>query len=185
MPPKKKTRAQSGGIDPDINFPPLPQFSYPTKLPTVGDVIGLLCHFTHSGAGAGHSHQWATREVAKQIYMKWYHDTVYCQSLRTVERRVSDMWTEFREGRKRYKEGRTEGKPLDNLRRLVEDKNKLFDVGATTAAQAARCKEDWGVPMSDAEYRYYADQQTDRKMETDRVHLLRNAVHLLTKGWLV
>ena len=85
MPPKKKTRAQSGGIDPDINFPPLDQFSYPTKLPTVGDVIGLLCHFTRSG---GHqvtnSHQAATREVAKQIYMKWYHDTVYCQSLRTV-----------------------------------------------------------------------------------------------------
>ena len=75
-----------------------------------------------------------------------------------------------------YKEGRTEGKPLDNLRRLVEDKNKVFDVGATTAAQAARCKQDWGVAMSDAEYRYYADQQTDRKMETDRVHLLRNAM---------
>ena len=184
MPPKKKTRAQSGGIDPDINFPALHQFSYPSKLPTVADVIGLLCHFTHSG-GSGHNHQWATREVAKQVYVKWYHDTVFCLPLSTVERRVSDMWTEFREGRKRYKEGRTEGPALDKLRRLVEDKGKLFDVGATTAAQAASCKQDWGVPMSDAEYRYYADQQTDRKMETDRVHLLRNAVHLLTKGWLV
>ena len=60
----------------------------------------------------------------------------------------------FREGRKRFGEGREGGKAMDQYSKIVEDAEKLFDVGATTPDQAAKCKEEWGVTMTEAEHRY-------------------------------
>ena len=44
MPPK--TRAKSGGIEPDVLFPSMPKFVSSSQLPTVKNVIGVMRHLT-------------------------------------------------------------------------------------------------------------------------------------------
>ena len=152
MPPK--TRNQSGGIDPDIVFPVMTSFVPASQLPTIKSVIGVLQSLT-SGGAAKTNHNTAAREVAKLVYAKWYHDTVYTVNLQTVVQRVEAMWKKFREGRKRYRGGREDGKVMEDYKNLVSQADKLFDIGATTADQRSKCKEEWGVTMSDAEDRYF------------------------------
>ena len=82
MPPK--TRHQSGDINPDVEFPVLDQFQRPTQLPTYKSVIGVLQSLT-AGGKVNRSHDEAVREVAKQLYAKWFHDTVYCLALNTIQ----------------------------------------------------------------------------------------------------
>ena len=165
MPPK--TRHKSGEIDPEFVFPALSTFSPPTQLPTLKSVLGVLQSLT-SGGSAQTSHTMAVNEVAKQIFSKYYHDTVYCLSIAGIKKRLTKVWSEFREGRKRFAAGRKTGKPIDDLIKMVEDADKLFDVSCTTPAQMAKCKEDWGVTMSDQEHLYYQDQKSERKMICDR-----------------
>ena len=165
MPPK--TRNKSGGIDPAVVFPSMPQFMPSSQLPTNKSILGVLLHMT-SGGAAQTKHSDAVREVSKLTYAKWYHDTVFCISLSSVVRRVDEMWQTFREGRRRYGEGRVDGKAMEKYKELVNNVNKLFDIGATTAKQRQNCLDDWGVSMSEHEERYYADQKSDRKMECDK-----------------
>ena len=82
-----RTRAQSGDINPDVVFPLLDKFQHPTKLPTNKSVIGVLKSKT-AGGKVQTRHEDAVREVAKLVYSKWFHDTVYCVSFRTMKRRV-------------------------------------------------------------------------------------------------
>ena len=165
MPPK--TRNQSGGIDPAVVFPIMPSFIPMSQLPTIKSVIGVLQSLT-AGGSAKTSHKDATREVAKLVYAKWYHDTVYCIALNGIVRKLDKMWDTFREGRKRFASGRESGKAIDEYRKIAEHAEKLFDVGATTTEQSAKCKEEWGVTMTEAEHNYYADQKTERKMDCDK-----------------
>ena len=44
MPPK--TRAKSGGIEPDVLFLSVPEFISSSQLPTVKSVIGVMRHLT-------------------------------------------------------------------------------------------------------------------------------------------
>lgn len=82
-----KTRANSGGIDPDVLFPPVPIFVPRSQLPTLKSVIGVLRHTT----AAKIPHDKAVREVSKLVFAKWFHDTVYCIPVRSVERRNSNF----------------------------------------------------------------------------------------------
>ena len=142
MPPK--TRHQSGGIDPGVVFPIMPGFLPSTQLPTNKSVVGVLQYLT-SGGIANTSHNDAIREVAKLVYAKWYHDTVFCVSLSSIVRKLENVWKIFREGRKRFSSGREGGKALNDYRKIVEEADKLFDVGVSSPEQTARCKEEWGV----------------------------------------
>ena len=99
MPPK--TRNESRDINPDVIFPSLDKFQHPTKLPTNKSVIGVLQSLT-SGGAVRTRHDDAAREVAKLVYSKWFHDTVYCIHLNAVFKRIKKMWETFREGRKRF-----------------------------------------------------------------------------------
>ena len=155
MPPK--TRNQSGGIDPSVVFPSMPKFLPSSQLPTIKSVIGVLQHLVLQNLASGvpqTSHKDAVREVAKLVYAKWYHDTVYCLPLNGIDRKLEKMWATFREGKKRFASGQG-GKAVEDYRKIAEQSEKLFDVGATTADQIAKCKEDWGVTMTEAEYRYF------------------------------
>ena len=95
MAPGKRTRSKSGGFDPDIVFPTMPQFMPPSQLPTIKSVIGVLKHMTCGGA-AKTKHSDAVRETSKLVYAKWYHDTVYCISLSSVARRIEDIWLKYK-----------------------------------------------------------------------------------------
>ena len=44
----------------------------------------------------------AVREVARQIYAKYYHDTVFCVSLSTIQRWVESLRKQLSEDRERY-----------------------------------------------------------------------------------
>ena len=175
MPPK--TRHQSGDINPDVEFPVLDQFQRPTQLPTYKSVIGVLQSLT-AGGKVNRSHDEAVREVAKQLYAKWFHDTVYCLALNTVQDRLRKDWEIFREGRKRFQAGRMTGKSIDAFKELAEKKDRLYDIGyetvkgikkAETLKQACvdRCELEWGVKMSNKEHEYYEDQKSERCLECD------------------
>ena len=165
MPPK--TRHKSGGIDPALVFPSLPRFSPPSQLPTLKSVLGVLQSLT-SGGSAQTTHAKAVREVSKLIFAKWYHDTVFCLSVNAIAKRLTKVWMEFRESRKRYGEGKQSGKAIEDLKQMVENADKLFDIGCSSPAQIAKCKEEWGVTMTDPDHQYYQDQKTDRKMMCDK-----------------
>ena len=171
MPPK--TRRESGDINPDVEFPVLDRFQHPTKLPTYKSVIGVLQSLT-AGGKQQVKHEDAVREVTKQVYSKWYHDTVFCLHIETVRDRMVKMWDIFREGRRRFREGRKTGSAIDAYKALVAKKDSLYDIGYEAArtealkqACVARCKDEWGVTMSNKEYEYYEDQKSERRLECD------------------
>ena len=164
-----QTRHKSGGIDPAVVFPDLSNFSPPTKLPTNRSVVGVLQNVIKGSKGANQiSTKDAVREVAKRVYAKYYHDTVYCMTLQGIIKKLDNIWSIFKEGRKRFNAGMKTGKAIDNYKELVDNADKLFDVGITTSDQKDQCKKSWGVAMSEAEDRYYEDQKTQRRMECDK-----------------
>ena len=164
-----QTRHKSGGIDPAVVFPDLSNFSPPTKLPTNRSVVGVLQNVIKGSKGANQiSTKDAVREVAKRVYAKYYHDTVYCMTLQGIIMKLDNIWSIFKEGRKRFNAGMKTGKAIDNYKELVDNADKLFDVGITTSDQKDQCKKSWGVAMSEAEDRYYEDQKTQRRMECDK-----------------
>jgi hypothetical protein len=77
---KPKTRSEVKDFDADKDFPPSKYFQPPTKLPTLQSVIGMIrYHLEEVGIGKVTADM-VVREVAKQIYAKYYHDTVFCVS---------------------------------------------------------------------------------------------------------
>ena len=168
-----RTRAQSGDINPDVVFPLLDKFQHPTKLPTNKSVIGVLKSKT-AGGKVQTRHEDAVREVAKLVYSKWFHDTVYCIHLHAVVKRIQKTWDIFREGRKRFNAGRKTGPAIDAYSALVEQADNLFDIGLDTLktetlkqACVARCRDEWGVTMTEQEHEYYQDQKTERRRFCD------------------
>ena len=150
-------------LDPSIVFPPLEKFGDPFKLPTIKDVIGVLRHLTENKS----PHQLAVTEVAKRVYAKWYHDSIYCFPEWTIKRKIENLWSTFRDGKKRHLAGRSMGKAIDNYKILVADANKLFDVYETDENRRRTRKDEWGVTMSDREFIYYEDMKSSRKMTCD------------------
>ena len=57
----------------------------------------------------------AVREVAKWVYAKWFHDTIYCISLNAIQDRLEKMWNIFKEGNKRFNAGLLDGKAVKVL----------------------------------------------------------------------
>ena len=66
-----------------------------------------MVRFVLNGGGVGRG-VWGLlmclREVAKQVYSKYYHDTVFCFSISTIQRRLKDLMEIFNQGRKRLLE---------------------------------------------------------------------------------
>ena len=113
-------------------------------------------------------HEVAVKEFAKLVYSMWYHDTVCCISCRSVERRLSDIWKNFREGRNRYAEGRGESSmALEKYKGMVDTVDRLWDLFATEEKRRKDCEEEWSVTMSANEHRYYEDQKGPRLYDCD------------------
>ena len=108
---KCKTRSEGQIFDFDKEFPPCKTFQPLTQLPTVRSVIGLLRHHLDVTTGTGPMRGKVTTdmaicEVAKQIYAKYYHDTVYCVHTANISRRARDLRQKVIEGKKRLGEKR-------------------------------------------------------------------------------
>ena len=163
----RKTRQAGELLDPDIDFPALPKFKDPNKLPTTSDVIGVLRYLLDNPKTNIHYSQ-AFSEVKKMIYSKWYHDTVYCITSAAIAKRIEKEWNIFKEGRKRIRSGRKSGKAVDQYKQLKERSQKLFDVAASTHERLKQCEVEFGVKMSQNEVSYLEDQRSVRKMECDK-----------------
>ena len=143
-------------------FPVLTRFEHEKKLPTTKSVIGVLRNLTENK----YSHKQSITEVSKLIYAKYYHDTVFCIPIRSIERKMKKMWDDFREGRKRWASGQS-GKAIERYKNLVEESEALFDVYAVDEERRKLCEREWGVKMTSREMEYYEDMKSGRQMECD------------------
>ena len=158
------TRSSGCLLHPDVTFPSLAKFDNPKKLPTNGSVIGVLRHLTENKF----THDDAVVEVSKLVYSKWFHDTVYCITLQAIRKKMRKMWDIFREGRKRYQEGKTSGKAIDQFTKLTSVSDDLFDIYTENNERIQTLKErEWKVSMSEREVQYYEDQKSSRLQECD------------------
>ena len=58
-----------------------------SQLPTVKSVIGVLRHLTEAKV----AYDKAVREVSKLLYAKWFHDTVYCIPVNSINRKLENV----------------------------------------------------------------------------------------------
>ena len=163
----KKTRQSGPLLDPDIDFPMIAKFSNPKKLPLYSDVIGVLRYLLESKNTNIEVNQ-ALNEVKKNLYSKWYHDTVYCITPASILKRLQKDWAVFKEGKKRLRAGRESGKAIDDYQVLRSKATQLYDIAATSDQRIAQCAEEFGVAMSEHEKCYLSDQRSQRKMECDK-----------------
>ena len=83
----KRSRRALGEIDMDNDFPPCAIFQSSTKLHTTKSLIGMMRNLT-LGRKYNMSTKYVAREVAKEVYSKYFHDSVYCHSLKPNVRRA-------------------------------------------------------------------------------------------------
>ena len=147
---QRSTRSDGPLLDIEAEFPPMKCYEPKSKLPTVKSVVGMIRYHTGKG-GVGKSAETALREVAKQTYAKWYHDTVACKSLPTIS------WSIFTEGKKRYSEGvKFHNQAIvQKFLGMVSEKGKLFDVYQENMEKRKAVEAEWGVTMSQMEFTYY------------------------------
>ena len=163
--PPRTTRASGPLLDPDVVFPEVEKIS--SQLPDLKTVIGLVKSLLKKGNG------WKTEkevfvEVAKLVYTKWWHDTVYCIAISSVVKRVTKLWGELKEGVKRWRAGRSGSAAVKRYTQIVEERDTLFDIFAHEKERRDQCLLEWGVKMSPAEISYYEDQKGERKQTCDR-----------------
>ena len=84
----------------------------------------------------------AVNEVSKQVYSKYYHDTVYCLSVRSITRKIENLWKLIKEGKKRSKEKeRQDTSVVKDYKKLFDTKHDLFDVYAEDYARRKLVKK--------------------------------------------
>ena len=97
----------------------------------------------------------AIREVVKLVYSQWFHDTVYCLSHRTMERRLTELWKVFKDGKHSLGKGKGDTVKVVRLyKEMVESADTLWDVYAKDDKRWKECEKEWGVRMSVMEQRY-------------------------------
>ena len=75
-----KTRFRHKAFNADRDFAPSQDLQPSTKLPFVKSVIGMLrYHMQREGKGTV-ANAMTTGKVAKQVYAKYFHDTIFCVS---------------------------------------------------------------------------------------------------------
>ena len=111
----------------------------------------------------------AEKQVTMEIECKYFHDTIYSESLRTIERKVSSIMDIYRKGIKKLRSIRSENeKTVINFKKLVLERDKLFDVSTNNSQRKKSCEHEWGVKMGPHQKIYLKDQQEERKMECDQ-----------------
>ena len=164
----KKSRRLSGEpcLLENVNFPSLERFSPHDKLPTNASIIGRI-RYLAGGGKKNLSVDKAIYEVTKEVEAKYYHDTVYCKSLRMITKDIQKMWTTYQEGKKVAKAGRLTLNKAKAYVELTKDKDLLFDVSTDDIERANILAVEWGVKMGQREKIYLEDQKGPRLMSCD------------------
>ena len=165
----KNTRASGPLLDPVVIFPECPRTT--SQLPDIATVIGLIKYYLREGK-CSKSEKDVVREVAKLVYSKWWHDTVYCITMDGIVYKMTELYKQYKDGWLRLKQGRDKSVAAEKYKELVEKKNHLFDIFPSDPKLGEKrrehCQLDWGVKMSQAEKSYYEDQKIERKQHCDR-----------------
>ena len=148
----------------DVAFPMISMFRPCNKLPTLASTVGLLRYYssqrqTRKGVGSDQ----ASREVAKILTAKWYHDTLPCINFETLVCRLVKLYQEVIIGSRDMR--RTDGKKRKSVERykeLVAKKYKLYDIFEENETKRKEKENEWGVSMGKMEEIYLTDM---RKME--------------------
>ena len=89
-------------MDADLVFPECPKPT--TQLPDIACVIGMVKFNLRVKVGAVvKSEKEVIREVAKLVYSKWWHDTVYCLTVEGIVWRITELYKQYKEGWKRLR----------------------------------------------------------------------------------
>ena len=154
-------------MDADLVFPECPKPT--TQLPDIACVIGMVKFNLRVKVGAVvKSEKEVIREVAKLVYSKWWHDTVYCLTVEGIVWRITELYKQYKEGWKRLRAGRETSAAAMQYTQIVETRFHLFDIFPDDLDRRDHCEDDWGVKMSPAEKAYYEDQKIERKQFCDR-----------------
>ena len=175
---KAHTRSAGPVFAIDLAFPQLQIYSPVTKLPSLASVVGMLRYYTDpTKLGRGRTKEAGVAEVAKQVYAKWYHDSVTCITMKGLKKKLDNLLNQVKEGHKRYQQEGKESqkrKALVDYKEMVYKKDQLFDIfprkanGEKDIARQKAVEKEWGVQMGNMEEIYYEDQRTERKMECGR-----------------
>lgn len=149
---------------PDVVFPPLKDFSNPTKLPLYRDVIGVLRGLLETKK-TNTAVSDALSIVRDMIYQKYHHDTIYCLHPSTIRNKIKKDWEIFQHGKFRIDAGRLKGKEVDKYNALAQKASELYDVSTDDPARMTACQKEWGVTMKETEKQYLEDQRSGRRME--------------------
>ena len=154
---ERRSRRLSGEmvLDLDTNFPMCEKLEPVRKLPTNKGVYGRMMSLC-SGGKRNMSVQHASSEVAKEVFCKHYHDTVFCLSVRQIQRKIEAGYQALKLGQKRINQGRESGPDVRKLKEMVEKKESLFEVFLDPVKDKEKiksCEGEWGVKMSEAEFR--------------------------------
>ena len=112
------------------------------------------------------SHQ-AVVEVAKEIESKYFHDTIYCKSYANIIKQLEMVWSNFKEGKKMARKGRTNLTKAKAYIELIKKKDQLFDVYSEDIERRKTLEVEWGVKMGERERLYLEDQRGPRLMSCD------------------
>ena len=163
----RRSRRQSG--EPALHgdhFPPLKKFNPPDKLPTKASVVGRV-RYLCSGGKNNMSNDKAAVEVAKEVYSKYFHDTVFCLSKSKITQCVKDLWKVQRDGGRVARAGRMNLKLAQDYQKLIKSKDDLFDMATEDPEQKKKLEVEWGVKMGVKEKLYLDDQRGPRLMACD------------------
>lgn len=80
---------------------------------------------------------------------------------------MKTLWEDFREGRKRIAAGREGSSAAKRYRRMIEEKDKLWDVSTADPERKKKLEEEWGVQMGPREVEYLEDQRGPRLYQCD------------------
>ena len=153
----------------DVAFPLVSMFFPTNKLPTLASTVGMLRNYNmlrKGTSGKALESNRASREVAKILVAKWYHDTVPTIDFETLVVRLDKLYQQVNTGCRdmRRKEGKKR-QTVELYKKLVDDKNKTYDIFEEDKLKRKEKEEEWGVSMGKMEEVYLADMREERKME--------------------
>jgi hypothetical protein len=164
-PGPRVTRSVTTMFDFNSEFPVLMSFTPSDKLPDYMSMVGVLRNMLEGEGKGKTTANMASREVAKLIIAKWFHDNVYYKSLDSIQKKVMKVYTVYMEGKQRQVQKRFESEGYKKFLALYEDRKKLFDVYPEDPKRIQKCREEWGnMMMTDRDRAYYEDMKGPRLM---------------------
>ena len=161
----KVTRSSATVFDFNQEFPPMKQFTPSDKLPDIRSVVGVLRYVLEQQGVGKVTVDIGAREVAKLVLAKWFHDSVYHKSMKSIMKMIKKLYDTYTVGKHRQAQGRLNSDSFKLFEELYRDKRKLFDVYPDDQIRISSCQEEWGgMRMTGRDVAYYEDPKGDRLM---------------------